>query len=52
MTLILASASPRRRELLGQAGIAHDVIPASVDESELPGQTPAAHVARLAAAKA
>ncbi|OGV64671.1 MAG: septum formation protein Maf [Lentisphaerae bacterium RIFOXYB12_FULL_65_16] len=52
MKLVLASASPRRRELLDRAGLAHQVIPASVDETELPGEEPTAHVARLAAAKA
>jgi len=50
--LILASASPRRRELLAQIGIAHRVEAADVDERLLPGETPEAGAARLALAKA
>ena len=50
--LVLASASPRRRELLQEAGIAFLVAAAGVDESALPGETPAAQVQRLALAKA
>lgn len=50
--LVLASASPRRRELLLNAGIAFSVRPAEVDESALPGEDPVAHVRRLASAKA
>lgn len=51
--LILASASPRRRDLLAQIGIAPDrVVPADVDESVRNGETPRAHAMRLAAAKA
>jgi len=49
--LILASASPRRAELLRAAGIAFDVLAADVDESVLPGEAPEAHVRRLAGAK-
>ncbi|MBI4886820.1 MAG: septum formation inhibitor Maf [Acidobacteria bacterium] len=52
MRLILASASPRRAELLRAAGIAFDVMPAGVDEALLPGETPEEHVRRLAGAKA
>lgn len=52
MRLILASASPRRAELLRAAGIAFDVAAANVDESVLPGETPREHVRRLAEAKA
>jgi septum formation protein len=52
MRLILASASQRRRDLLSEAGIAFEVLPADIDESPLPGETPAAHVLRLARAKA
>ena len=51
-TLILASASPRRRELLRRAGIAHRVRPAAVDEKARRGEEPEAYVARLARAKA
>ena len=52
MRLVLASASPRRAELLRAAGIAFDVVIANVDESIRPGETPAQHVARLAEEKA
>ena len=50
--LILASASPRRRELLTQAGLTFDVIPANIDESRRPNEPPAAYVQRLALEKA
>ncbi len=50
--LILASASPRRAEILRNVGIAFDVVATDVDESERPGETPEAHVRRLAIAKA
>ncbi len=50
--VILASASPRRRELLSLIGIAHEVWPADIDESAFPDEAPAAHTERLARAKA
>jgi septum formation protein len=50
--IILASQSPRRRELLTLVGIPHEVIPADVDESVLDGEAPATYVERLARAKA
>ena len=50
--MILASASPRRRELLAAAGIACEVWPADTDEALLPGEAPAAAVVRLARLKA
>jgi septum formation protein len=50
--LVLASRSPRRRELLARAGIDFVVRPAEVDESVLAGESPAEHVRRLALAKA
>lgn len=51
--LILASASPRRLELLAQVGIAPAaVIPAAIDETRLKDERPAALAHRLAAAKA
>jgi septum formation protein len=50
--LVLASASPRRLELLRQIGIAPDAVdPAEIDETPLPHELPAAHVIRLARAK-
>jgi septum formation protein len=48
----LASASPRRRELLQQIGVAFRVLGAAVDEAVVPGEAPAAYVVRVAAAKA
>jgi septum formation protein len=50
--LILASASPRRRELLTQAGFSFTVKAADIDESVLPGEDPEAYVTRLAREKA
>jgi septum formation protein len=51
--LVLASASPRRLDLLRQIGIVPDQVdPADLDETPLKGELPAAHVVRLAAAKA
>jgi len=50
--LVLASASPRRKALLEAAGVTCTVIPADVDETPEPGETPSAHVRRLARAKA
>jgi septum formation protein len=51
MRLILASASPRRAELLRAAGFTFDIVAADVDESIRPGESPAAYVRRLAADK-
>jgi septum formation protein len=50
--IILASASPRRIELLRLAGLSFDVAPADIDETALPEEEPAEHVARLARGKA
>jgi septum formation protein len=50
--LVLASASPRRRELLTQAGYSFIVHPANVPEDPLPGELPIAYVTRLAREKA
>src|SRR5260370_34489647 len=50
--LVLASQSPRRREILRLAGIPFVVRAAEVDESVLAGESPAEYVQRLAAAKA
>jgi septum formation protein len=51
-SVILASQSPRRRELLTLVGIPHTVRPADIDEAYLPGEKPAAHAERLAREKA
>jgi septum formation protein len=48
----LASASPRRRELLRQIGVRFEVRPAAIGEDQLPGEAPDAYVLRLATAKA
>lgn len=50
--LVLASASPRRRELLERVGVAIVVRPADVDESVQPGEAALPYVRRVAAAKA
>jgi septum formation protein len=50
--LVLASASPRRRELLTQAGFVFEVHPAEICEDPLPGEDPALYVTRLAREKA
>ena len=50
--LILASASPRRREMLERVGVAIEVLPADIDETPHAGEVPEAYVARIAAAKA
>jgi septum formation protein len=52
MRLILASASPRRRELLAQIGLRFEVLPAHIDETRRPSENPAAYVQRLALEKA
>jgi septum formation protein len=51
-TLILASASPRRLEILRLAGVRCRVRPAHVDEAPRPGEKPPAYVRRLATMKA
>ena len=50
--IILASASPRRSELMTLAGISFDVLPADICEDVLPGEQPAEHVMRLSREKA
>lgn len=50
---ILASASPRRLDLLAQIGLSPDIVdPAEIDETPLPQELPAQHARRLAEAKA
>ena len=50
--LVLASASPRRREILAQLGVTFRVMPSGIDEHMLDGETPERHVQRLAREKA
>src|ERR1035437_2953909 len=50
--LVLASASPRRRELLTQAGFSFEVHPAHIPEDPYPNEDPIAYVIRLAREKA
>lgn len=50
--LVLASASPRRRELLAGAGLDFMVVPANIDETPQAGESPTAYVHRLSAEKA
>lgn len=50
--VILASQSPRRRELLTLVGITHDVLPADIDETVWPNEEPVPHCERLARSKA
>lgn len=50
--IALASASPRRRELLTQIGVNFELVSPQIDESVISGETPAAYVSRLAMAKA
>ncbi len=49
--LILASASPRRRELLERVGLTLEVVPADLDETVQPGEAAADYARRIAAAK-
>jgi len=50
--LVLASASPRRRELLDQLDVAYTCDPAAIDEAQLSGEKPADYVQRIAQDKA
>ncbi len=50
--VILASQSPRRRELLSLIGITHEVQPANIDETPLERELPTSHSERLAREKA
>ena len=50
--IILASASPRRREMLARVGLEFQVVPSTVEETVLPGEPPEQHVIRLSEAKA
>jgi septum formation protein len=50
--IVLASSSPRRRELLALIGIRHEVVPADIDERYLAGEGARTHAERLAREKA
>lgn len=50
--LILASASPRRSDLLTQLGVSFEIDPADIDETPTPGEPPAEYVQRMARCKA
>lgn len=50
--VVLASQSPRRRELLTLIGVPHEVRPADIDETYLQGEEPRGHAERLAREKA
>ncbi len=52
MPIVLASASPRRSELLGEAGVPFEVVPADIDELARPGEAPGEMAERLAREKA
>ncbi|HSZ20941.1 MAG TPA: Maf family protein [Candidatus Acidoferrum sp.] len=52
MKIVLASSSPRRAEILRNAGIAFDIHTTQIDETALPGEPAREMVARLAEAKA
>ncbi|MSR06362.1 MAG: septum formation protein Maf [Gemmatimonadetes bacterium] len=52
MTIVLASGSPRRHQLLDMLGIAHDVDPSDVPEAALPGEAAETTAIRLAREKA
>lgn len=51
MRLVLASGSPRRRELLERLGLDFDVVAPDVDETRYPDEAPAAYVERVARSK-
>jgi septum formation protein len=50
--IVLASASPRRKELLSGIGLSFLIVPSEVDEDHINGESPDVHVSRLALAKA
>jgi septum formation protein len=50
--IVLASASPRRKELLERVGVACAVVPSHINEDYIPGESPQEHVLRLAHEKA
>jgi septum formation protein len=52
LTLVLASASPRRHELLGRLGLETTIVAPDIDETPLPSESPPIHAARVAREKA
>src|SRR4051794_27646812 len=52
IAVVLASGSPRRRQLLELIGIEHQVLPSNIDETMRPRETPRRHAQRLAREKA
>lgn len=52
MRLVLASASPRRKELLLQIGTQFDISPVDIDETPFVNETPSTYVSRMATEKA
>ena len=52
MNIILASGSPRRRQLLAQASVDFSIMAAEIDESVVGGETPQAYISRMVAQKA
>ncbi|MDZ4184714.1 MAG: Maf family nucleotide pyrophosphatase [Desulfuromonadales bacterium] len=50
--IVLASASPRRKELLERVGVICAVVPSDINEDYIPGESPREHVLRLAQEKA
>ena len=50
--IILASESPRRKELLSQLGVSFDVVPSGIDEIPWPSEAPASYALRNASDKA
>jgi septum formation protein len=50
--IVLASSSPRRRELLGLLGLTPEIVPSHIDETWRSGEAPAVHAERLAREKA
>ena len=50
--ILLASASPQRRELLNQIGVQHDVLAVNIDEASRSGESPEVYVQRVAMEKA
>ncbi len=52
MNIVLASASPRRAEILQQIGLTYHVLPSDIDESVCPGESVETYVQRMASTKA